>query len=154
MLACHPKRCAAARCWLAIRSAAQQRDVGLPSEALRSRVTLACHPKRCAAEWRWLAIRSAAQQRDVGLPSEALRSSAMLACHPKRCAAARCWLAIRSAAQQSDVGLPSEALRSSAKDGAGGRIRTVDPALMRRVLSPTELLRRSLWNWRSYYTRW
>ena len=26
--------------------------------------------------------------------------------------------------------------------GAGGRIRTVDPALMRRVLSPTELLRR------------
>ena len=27
--------------------------------------------------------------------------------------------------------------------GAGGRIRTVDPALMRRVLSPTELLRRT-----------
>ena len=25
--------------------------------------------------------------------------------------------------------------------GAGGQIRTVDPALMRRVLSPTELLR-------------
>ena len=27
--------------------------------------------------------------------------------------------------------------------GAGGRIRTVDPALMRRVLSPTELLRQN-----------
>ena len=27
--------------------------------------------------------------------------------------------------------------------GAGGRIRTVDPALMRRVLSPTELPRRN-----------
>lgn len=26
-------------------------------------------------------------------------------------------------------------------DGAGGRTRTADPALMRRVLSPTELLR-------------
>jgi hypothetical protein len=27
--------------------------------------------------------------------------------------------------------------------GAGGRIRTADPALMRRVLSPTELLRQN-----------
>ncbi len=30
------------------------------------------------------------------------------------------------------------------KGGAGGQIRTVDPALMRRVLSPTELLRPEL----------
>src|SRR5499427_10060711 len=51
---------------------------------------------------------------------------------------------------QPSRGLPTEARPSlaaiagelrRAKVGAGGRTRTVDPALMRRVLSPTELPR-------------
>ena len=36
---------------------------------------------------------------------------------------------------------PTRPTRLTRPPGAGGRIRTADPALMRRVLSPTELLR-------------
>ena len=97
------------------------------ASAVRPRV--AASSRRCASATESEPPDSATSTRVSGR-----RGRAVGWCAGRGRAASACGTADR----RSGAGRPAP---TANVDGAGGQIRTVDPALMRRVLSPTELLR-------------